>query len=113
MRIKKSKFASLLLIVLLIGTQLAIGQNPKKLGFTVHGLVTDASGENLIGATVSVRNGEKVTAVAVTDERGEYSINAISGKDKLEFTYLGYVKKVIMIKNTGTVNVAMESDSKT
>ena len=56
--------------------------------FTVSGYIKDASnGENLIGATVYVR---EIGSGSVTNFYGYYSITLVSGEYTFEFRYLGY-----------------------
>lgn len=48
----------------------------------------------------------------VTDLDGKYSINVLSGKDSLQFSYLGMITQVIAINNQLVINVKMSSDQK-
>ena len=77
----------------------AVAQNNK-----VTGVVTDASGEPLIGATVMVKGTSRGTS---TDIDGRYSINAPQGST-LVISYIG--SKPMEIKVTGSnLDVTMES----
>lgn len=62
---------------------------------TIHGTVKDASGEPMIGVTVSVDG----KAGAVTDLDGNFTINNVSEKSKLKISYIGYVAQTINITN--------------
>ncbi|WP_282135512.1 SusC/RagA family TonB-linked outer membrane protein [Seonamhaeicola maritimus] len=75
---------------------------------TIKGQVT-GDGEPLAGATVIVvgtSNG------AVTDFDGNYEINAATG-NKLQFSYLGYVDKVITLGDQTTLNISLQEDLST
>lgn len=74
---------------------------------TITGLVTDADGNPVIGATVAV---EGTTTGAITDVDGRYSIRAKEG-DKLVFNYLGYNAEERIIKKEKTINVRMLESS--
>ena len=76
----------------------------------VTGTVTDAqNGEPLIGVTVKSLDG---TGMAVTDFDGNYTVTAGS-KERLLFSYVGYVDKVIPTGGKTRIDVQMESDVQT
>lgn len=67
---------------------------------TVTGLVVDASGEPIIGATVMVVNG---TSGTVTDIDGKFSIK-VAPKGKLKISFIGYSSQIISnLKNPKVV----------
>ncbi|MGM9803764.1 MAG: SusC/RagA family TonB-linked outer membrane protein [Muribaculaceae bacterium] len=74
---------------------------------TVTGIVTDASGEPLIGATVRVKGTKRGVS---TDVNGRYSINAAPGST-LIISYVGQQPKEVKVGNASTVNVSLSSDS--
>ena len=72
----------------------------------VSGLVTDESGEPIIGATVMVSGTRLGT---VTDIEGRYSITLPEGKRQLTFSYIGYVQQTRQATGP-TLNVRMRED---
>jgi TonB-linked SusC/RagA family outer membrane protein len=72
----------------------------------VEGVVKDASGEPIIGATVRVV-GTKIATV--TDLDGNFKIKAKSGQS-LQFTYVGCKPKIVKV-GRGSIAVTLEDDS--
>jgi TonB-linked SusC/RagA family outer membrane protein len=73
----------------------------------VSGIVTDASGEPLVGVTVLIKG---ATQGAVTDLNGKFSLTADAG-DILVVRYIGYVPQEIKIGNTTElVQITLEED---
>jgi iron complex outermembrane receptor protein len=73
---------------------------------TVTGVVTDKSGEPLVGASVIVKGTNTGTS---TNVDGQYSIKANKG-GVLTFSYVGYQQKSVTI-NSNVVNVVLEEDA--
>ena len=73
----------------------------------VTGVVTDATGEPLIGVNV-VEDG--TTNGTVTDIDGQYSINIGDGHT-LTFRFVGYSSQTINPAGKSVVNVTMTEDS--
>lgn len=71
----------------------------------VKGHVKDASGEPIMGATITV-NGK---AVGITDMDGNFSVDAAPGA-KITFTYLGMTPQTV--KASSNMNITLEDDSK-
>ena len=71
----------------------------------VKGHVKDASGEPIMGATITV-NGK---AVGITDMDGNFSVDAAPGA-KITFTYLGMTQQTV--KASSNMNITLEDDSK-
>lgn len=71
----------------------------------VKGHVKDASGEPIMGATITV-NGK---AVGITDMDGNFSVDAAPGTD-ITFTYLGMTPQTV--KASKEMNITMNDDSK-
>ena len=71
----------------------------------VKGHVKDASGEPIMGATITV-NGK---AVGITDMDGNFSVDAAPGT-KITFTYLGMTPQTV--KASSNMNITLEDDSK-
>jgi len=75
---------------------------PQRSG-SVSGVVTDSSGEALIGVSVVIKGTNTGT---VTDLDGKYYINAKNG-DILVFSYIGYESKAVKVENK-TANAILE-----
>ncbi len=100
------------LFALLLITNLVFAQSGQK--FTVSGTIKDsASGEELIGAIVSVKELE-ATGVS-TNKYGFYSLTLPEGSYTLYYTYLGYNTDSIKItlKQNFKHNVTLSSNSST
>ena len=71
----------------------------------IKGQVKDASGEPVMGATITV-NGK---AVGITDMDGNFSVDAAPGTN-LTFTYLGMTPQTVKAANN--MNITLKDDSK-
>ncbi|GHT12097.1 SusC/RagA family TonB-linked outer membrane protein [Bacteroidia bacterium] len=78
---------------------------------TVKGVVTDKSGETLVGVTVSVANTE--SKVAITDVDGKFTLSNIPSDAVLSFTYLGMNKLQVGVAGRSEIRVVMEEQSVT
>ncbi|MHA7060147.1 TonB-dependent receptor [Aquimarina sp. M1] len=72
----------------------------------VRGTVTDQNGMPLPGANVLVKN---TANGVVTNFDGNYSID-VKPKDILQFSYVGYISKEVLIVSQTTINIALEED---
>ena len=70
---------------------------------TISGVVTDESGEAIIGATVLMKGSASGT---ITDIDGNYSIEVPEDATSLLFSYIGYAAQEIEITGT-TLNVTL------
>ncbi len=78
---------------------------------TITGTVT-SSDDKLPIPGVSVRvTGTQIGTV--TDANGKYSVKVPSGSKTLDFSFIGYLVKNQAITASNTINVTLESDSKT
>ena len=75
---------------------------------TVTGLVKDATGETIIGASVIVKG---TTIGTVTGMNGDFKLNAPAGSKTLVISYVGMVKQEVAI-TSGIINVIMKSNTK-
>ena len=75
---------------------------------TVRGKVLDASGDPIIGATVSVKGTNNATS---TDAMGGYSINAAADAT-LVYEYLGFRKLEIPVNGRTTIDAMMVEDQR-
>lgn len=74
-------------------------QQQQEQSFTLSGFITDgASGENLIGATVS-KTGTRIGTVS--NAFGFYSLPLKRGQHKLDYSYVGYEQKDLSVKLPG------------
>ncbi len=69
-------------LLMLVVSMTAVAQ-----ALTVHGTVTDNTGEPVIGGTVMVVGTQNGVA---TDIDGNYTLNKVPANGKLEFRYVGY-----------------------
>ena len=74
----------------------------------VTGVVTDTNKEPMIGVNVSISNIPGLGAI--TDLNGKYSIK-MPPYHKLVFTYIGFEKVEVLVKEQRTVNVTMKEAS--
>ena len=74
----------------------------------VTGVVTDASGEPMIGVSVQV---DGTTTGTITDFDGRYAISANSDA-VLVFSYLGYRTHRVKVENRTTIDVQLMEDTK-
>ncbi|MDP2336197.1 MAG: SusC/RagA family TonB-linked outer membrane protein [Bacteroidota bacterium] len=95
-----------ILLMCLIGLGIMLTQTSGAQTLTVKGQVVDASSnESLPGATVSIKGTGKGT---LTDMSGGYSIQVASGQT-LVFTSVGYTPQEIVVGNSTTINVRLET----
>lgn len=73
--------------------------------FDVEGRVTNQQGEPLVGATVALKEGKKIT---LTDEKGIFQLQKIPLGAILEVSYQGYEKKNVVAVNGMPVEIAMD-----
>lgn len=92
----------LLLYILLLGISVcAVAQET----IVVTGIVTDTNKEPMIGVNVSIQDMPGLGAI--TDLNGKYSIK-IPAYRKLIFSYIGFDKMEVLVKEQRTVNVIMK-----
>lgn len=71
---------------------------------TVTGLLTDADGNPIIGATVSIKG---TTHGVTSDIDGKYILNDVSEGDIIEFRYIGYNTEEKTYKGEKNINVRL------
>jgi TonB-linked SusC/RagA family outer membrane protein len=76
--------------------------------FVLKGFVRDASGQPLVGVSVSIKGTSKGTQ---TDVNGKFSLTTNTG-EVLVFTYIGYVKTEITVTSAADLTVQLNEDSK-
>ena len=95
-------------VVLYKGNAQAEQQGKQQQGITIAGAVTDANGEPLIGASVSVKGTSQGTMV---DSNGAYSLSVPDKNATLVFSYLGYVTQEIVVGNKRNINVTLNEST--
>lgn len=83
-------------------------QNEVQQKKTIKGIVTDETGEPLIGVNVLLVGTMNGT---ITDVNGEYSIQVPGDKSILEFSYIGYPKVTFPLVGKTNYNVVMTPSS--
>ncbi len=81
-----------------------IGNND--LSNTVSGIVTDESGEPLVGAAITIKS---TTIGTIADIDGKYSLAIPAGGGELQVTYIGYNTKTLPINNSN-INIRLEEN---
>lgn len=79
---------------------------PHNAAISVKGIVKDATGEALVGVSVSIKG---TTTGTQTDVNGAFSLNANPG-DVLVFSYIGYVNREVTVTNSDPMTVVLASD---
>ena len=95
--IMKLKFAIIALVM--ICTHDVMAQSK-----TIQGVVTDASGLPLPGASINVQG---TTNSASTDFDGKYSLRDIKSTDKIVYSFVGLVSQTITAGNQTAINVKL------
>ena len=74
----------------------------------IRGIVLDEKGQPLLGATVKVKNTQKVVS---TNANGEFQLNNISENSVLQVSFLGYKNQEIVVGQSRNITVKMEIDT--
>ena len=77
---------------------------------TLKGNVKDTSGEPIIGASVFVKGA--TTVGAVTDFDGNFTIQKVTVGDRVEVSYIGFLKQELKA-TSDFMNIVLKEDSKT
>ncbi|MEZ4884399.1 MAG: TonB-dependent receptor [Chitinophagales bacterium] len=75
---------------------------------TISGIVTDASGASLPGASIVVQNTNKGT---VTDIDGNYTLQDVNASDQLVFSFIGMTPQVVVVGEQTTINITLQESS--
>ncbi len=70
----------------------------------ITGAVTDNAGDPVIGASITVLNGQEAT---LTDAMGQYSISLYDGQTKLVFSYFGFETQTVDVSGKSILNVSL------
>ena len=74
---------------------------------TIKGVVTDTTGEPLIGVSVSIKGTGTGTMTSID---GDYTLKVPEGDHTLVFSYVGYVKHEVNTKGKTTIDVILKDD---
>ncbi|OAV67364.1 Outer membrane cobalamin receptor protein, SusC/RagA family [Bacteroidales bacterium Barb6XT] len=77
-------------------------------GITVSGVVTDVSGETLVGVNVSEKG---TTTGTITDINGKYSVTVSGRTAVLAFSYIGYVTQEATVGGNTILNARLQEDT--
>lgn len=109
-----SATAAVAVAAILAGAPLASGANERPMPAenvvsttTVRGTVTDAQGEPLAGATVSVKGTSQAVA---TDFDGNFTINNVKGKT-LTVSYIGFKPAEVAITGSEPLKIVMQENA--
>ncbi|MEO7045804.1 MAG: TonB-dependent receptor [Ferruginibacter sp.] len=100
----KTPFAKIFVCLLFIFTLNSLSGLKAQNNFSIKGKVTDDSGADLAGVTVTVK-GTSVSTLTSSD--GSYQVNLLPGKKSLTFSYVGYESQTVSIDNRDVINVSM------
>ena len=75
---------------------------------TITGTVTDATGEPLIGATVSLGGSNGV----ITDIDGNFTLQDVSNGATLTVSYIGYQTKTVKVGNQNNYQITLDANDK-
>ncbi|WP_286736902.1 MULTISPECIES: vWA domain-containing protein [Sphingobacterium] len=91
-------------ILFVIGLLLSLGGYAKQ-GYEVRGKVVDANtGMAIVGVQV---NNAATKAHVQTDDKGNYRIQVLDGKNMLIFSHIGYLEQRIAVNHRSKVDVAL------
>ncbi|OJZ06814.1 VWA domain-containing protein [Sphingobacterium sp. 40-24] len=97
-------------ILFVIGLLLSLGGHANQ-GYEVSGKVVDANtGTALAGVQVS---NVATKALVRTDDKGNYRIQVLDGKNTLIFSYIGYLEQRIAVNHGTTIDVALAQQNTT
>ncbi len=97
------------LVVLVTYVLLCISQSYAQSNRTVTGKVTDDAGNPLAGVTVSATG---TTNNAISDTKGNYSLQVSEKSTSLKFSYVGYGEVEVKISGKKTIDASLTSESK-
>jgi TonB-linked SusC/RagA family outer membrane protein len=96
--------------LLLLGVaSLYAGSSQAPAPIAIKGIVTDKTGEALIGVTVSVK--ETPTIGTVTNLDGQYSLSQVPANATLVFSYVGMTTREVNVSGRTEINLVMDEAS--
>ncbi|MBK3518889.1 SusC/RagA family TonB-linked outer membrane protein [Carboxylicivirga marina] len=97
----KKMIKTLILACVLLSASIAAVAQQK-----MTGVVTDDTGEPIIGATVVIKG---TTTGTITDFNGAYNVTVDKGQT-LIFSFIGMVSQDVLVANQSTINVTLQSE---
>ena len=76
---------------------------------TIQGSVKDASGEPMIGVTISAGGSQG----AVTDIDGKFTLSGVSPSTTLTVSYVGFKTQTLKVGNQNNLNIVLQEDNTT
>lgn len=107
MKITKIIFSKYLWLLLF--SVVAIFQINAQNTLSIKGIVSDESGEPIIGATVAVVG---TTNGSITDFDGHYTLSNVPSNGTLQISFLGYITKKVPVSNQSKIDIKLVEDSK-
>ncbi|RNC65584.1 TonB-dependent receptor [Proteiniphilum sp. X52] len=101
----RGKWLLILSLMLIVCGMTAFAQS----SINVTGLVTDQSGEPIVGATVTLQSNPSIGTV--TDIDGKFSLQIPSGDQTLVFSFIGMVRQEIPLQGRQILTVRLEEDT--
>src|ERR1051326_3634524 len=95
--------------ILVIYKKTSLQKESTKILGPVKGVVTDAAGNPLAGATVSVKGGN---IAARTDEAGNFSFSSIPENSILVISYVGYKTREVAVDGKTILQITIDEDDK-
>lgn len=105
---EKASWSNLLLRLLPLVILLLVGQSAWAQSKQVTGIVKDATGETIIGASIFEKGTSNGT---ITDYDGSFKLNVSSDNATLQITYVGFRAQEISVKGKTFLNITMEEDA--
>lgn len=102
----KNSHGRLLLVVLFaLATTMAMAQVK-----TITGMVSDSSGEPVIGANVTVDGTSNGT---ITDIDGNFRLQNVDNNSKLKISYIGYITQILSVLDKNFFKITLIEDAQT
>lgn len=102
-------FVVLIMCLFFSSTPAIIAVNPQQSDrITITGVIKDAHGELMIGATVKVK-GQSIGSVTGVD--GKYELRDVPKNGILEFSYVGMESKDVPVAGKTVINVSLNESS--
>lgn len=93
-------------ITLLIAALLIVFSSLNAQKRALNGTVSDETKEPMVGVTVLIKNSSFAT---MTNSNGEFSIPNVTSQTILEFSFIGYQKKTVLVGDKAILHVIMET----
>lgn len=75
----------------------------------ISGTVVDATGEAIVGASVTVEG--STTQGAITDLNGKYTLKSVPSNGTIQVNFIGYVAQRISVAGKSVIDVVLEEDT--